>query len=91
QHLAFSQLLAASVGAPVIHATVDGESAVIDAAGRRIPMTAESAIVHAADLPLLQRETLYMRLGNGPFLVILGIILVLLLVCLHCAHKPLQS
>ncbi len=78
QHRAFSQLLAVATGHPVIHATVDGESALIGIDGALIPLQSVTSSLLRGQLPLTSRTTVFMRAGNAPFFGIFGALLVLL-------------
>lgn len=78
QHLAFSQMLAAATGHPVIHGTVDGESALIDAFGRLRALEAISPSVLRGQLPMASKTTGFMRAGNAPFFGIFGALAALL-------------
>jgi len=72
QHLAFSRALAAATGRALIHTTVDGNSALIDASGALIPLGRRSPRLLTGDLPLAERDTLFMRVGNALFFGIFG-------------------
>lgn len=75
QHLAFSQLRAVESGRWVVHAGLNGISAVIDPRGRVSHRTAlfEQAIVRA-DVPLVAGTTPYVRLGGlvGPLAMVVS-------------------
>lgn len=75
QHLAFSQLRAVESGRWVVHAGLNGISAVIDPHGRVSQQTAlfEQAVVRA-DLPLVSGSTPFIRTGDlvGPAAMALG-------------------
>ena len=74
QHAAFSRLLAAAVGIPVIHATVDGQSQAIDATGRVLPVRMHGR-VHTAELPRSPVKTPFKRTGDWPFFAIFAALL----------------
>lgn len=80
QHRAFSQLLAAATGHPVVHATVDGESALIGADGTLMPLQTITSSLFRGQLPLASRTTAFMRAGNAPFFGIFGALVVLLII-----------
>lgn len=67
QHLAFSQMLAASTGRPVVHATVDGESGLIDANGQLMTLSRPAPMILEGPLPTKTRKTAFMVVGNRPF------------------------
>lgn len=78
QHLAFSQMLAASTGHPVAHATVDGYSGLIDADGQLASLSREHPRVLTGNVPLTNKGTLFMRMGNRPFFAMLAVLTILL-------------
>ena len=70
QHLAFSQMLAASTGHPLVHATVDGMSGLIASDGSLQPLESVHPWILSGTLPLTVRSTLFMKVGNRPFFAI---------------------
>ena len=65
QHLALSQMRAAAVGRPVLHASISGITAVIDADGdvRRTTELFHNEIV-SGDITTVRGETPYVRFGD---------------------------
>ena len=96
QHLAFSQMLAASTGHPVAHATVDGYSGLIDAGGQLAYLSQEHPQILTGNIPLTTRGTLFMKMGNRPFFAILAALAVLLIPLnreartVHLVREPLS-
>ena len=86
QHFAFSRLLAAASGLPVIQSSVDGISGFIDSRGNVISsnLIARSRThaneVLSATLSLSQSPTLYYRFGDWPIISIFFFIFLLALV-----------
>lgn len=78
QHRAFSQLLASATGHPVIHATVDGESALIDASGNLVPLQPLSPTIFRGQLPLSTDATVFLRVGSALFFGIFGALVIFL-------------
>jgi len=78
QHLAFSRMLAASTGHPLVHATVDGASGLVDAGGRLLPMRQNHARLYSGVLSMDTRDTLFMKVGNRPFFAIFAALAIFL-------------
>jgi apolipoprotein N-acyltransferase len=90
QHLAISQMRAVEEGVPLLRAGNTGISAVIDAQGRilqKLPLGAKGVLDMAIPSPLSDR-TLYSRLGDLIFWLLLGVIFA---TCLFgCRARPSQ-
>jgi apolipoprotein N-acyltransferase len=87
QHLQMAQMRALENGRPMIRATGNGVTALVDAKGRitaRIPQF-ERAVLLGSFQPMTG-ETPFMRFGTWPALVFCGLILALLLI----AHRNLR-
>ncbi len=69
QHALFSRLLASALGSPVLHATVDGHTQAIDAAGRQVPMLRRGD-VYAGRIPMDAVNTPFRSMGDWPFFAI---------------------
>ena len=88
QHLAFSQMLAASTGHPLIHATVDGRSGLVAADGSLQPLQPIDPWVLSGKLPLFQRSTLFMIVGNRPFFAIFAALALFFLTTIFRLRQP---
>ena len=79
QHFAMARVRAVERGLPLVRVANTGISAVVDAYGRvlaRLPLNADGVL----DAPLpakLRNETFFVRYGNGPFLGMVGLTLLL--------------
>lgn len=82
QHAAFSRLLAAAVGSPVIHATVDGRSQVAGASGQAVALRGRAPVFSAA-LPLAQVNTPFRRTGDWPLFAIFAALLLTVIARRH--------
>ncbi|WP_182084245.1 apolipoprotein N-acyltransferase [Aureimonas sp. ME7] len=89
QHLRHAQLTAASFGLPLVRAANTGISVVTDSAGRPVAGLGlgEGGTLEAR-LPLAGATTVFARLGNAPFAVLL---VATALVALVCAFRSRRS
>ena len=87
QHVALSQMRAAETGRPVLHASISGITAVIDADGDVHHETGlfEATRSCSATVPTSTGETLYVRLGD--WVVLLGAI-AMLVVTVVAIRRP---
>ena len=92
QHAAYSRLLAAAIGVPVVHTTVDGRSSIIRRDGTEAPLEPVGPSVLSGTLTPGGASTLFLHVGNWPFFAIFAALVATLLVrkqrMQHGPHHP---
>ncbi|GIU47440.1 apolipoprotein N-acyltransferase [Shewanella sp. KT0246] len=75
QHMEIAQMRSIELGRPLVRATNNGVTAVVDIHGRithKIPQFQEGVLV--ADVPLYDGETWFKRIGQTPLLLLCGLL-----------------